>query len=351
MLTVAVTGMHAGENPQPGVGVVKSLRRRHKAIRIIGLVYDALESGIYTDDGCDYAYQIPFPSTGPAAFLDRLDYILTQHKIDIFIPTLDAEILPFIKLKSDFDARDIRCLLPSVEAFMERSKSMLDTMAESCGCKTPPVKAVNDTKSLISASAEFYYPMLIKGQYYDAYVAHSERELHEKFHKLAATWGMPVLVQQFVAGTEYNVIAVGDGEGDVLGYCAIRKAIVSEKGKGYGGIVIRDEKLDKEALRIIKHLKWRGPLELEFIKEEGTGTYYLLEINPRFPAWVDFPSTFDHNLPALVVNLLMNDRADKLPPYKTGKFFVRHAIDITCDMETMGQMTSTGELMCTGDDA
>ena len=45
--TIAVTGMHRGENPQPGAAVVASLRRRFPALRIIGLSYDPLESSLF----------------------------------------------------------------------------------------------------------------------------------------------------------------------------------------------------------------------------------------------------------------------------------------------------------------
>ncbi len=47
--TVAITGMNAGDNPAPGVGVARALRLDPNfAGRVIGLGYDALEAGFYT---------------------------------------------------------------------------------------------------------------------------------------------------------------------------------------------------------------------------------------------------------------------------------------------------------------
>ena len=86
-------------------------------------------------------------------------------------------------------------------------------------------------------------------------------------------------------------------------------------------------------------------MELEFLQDEKTEEYHLIEINPRFPAWVDFPSTFGHNLPALVFDMLREGRAQKLPPYPVGKFFLRHCVDLTCDVAQMGQLSTSGELM------
>ena len=80
--SVAVTGMHRGENPQPGASVVASLRRQFPGLRTVGLSYDPLESSLYGRGGDhpDAAYLIPFPGAGARALLDRLDMGL-QHEM------------------------------------------------------------------------------------------------------------------------------------------------------------------------------------------------------------------------------------------------------------------------------
>ena len=201
---------------------------------------------------------------------------------------------------------------------------------------------------LTKAAATLGYPLMIKGAYHGADKVYSEAALVDHFHQFIRTWGGPVVLQQCVQGSEFNVVAVGDGEGDVCGYCAVRKTIVSEKGKGFGGVTIRDDRLDAISLKIIRHLKWRGPLELEFIKHDGTGDFYLIELNPRFPAWVDFPSSIGHNLPALLVDMLVDNASSRLPPYAVGKFFVRHSIDMTGDVTQLDQLSTSGELVCNG---
>ena len=53
-VTVAVTGIHLGENPQPGPGVIRSLREAlGSKVRIVGLAYDALDSSLYAPDLLD----------------------------------------------------------------------------------------------------------------------------------------------------------------------------------------------------------------------------------------------------------------------------------------------------------
>jgi carbamoyl-phosphate synthase large subunit len=80
-------------------------------------------------------------------------------------------------------------------------------------------------------------------------------------------------------------------------------------------------------------LKWPGPFEIELIREEGTGEYVLVEINPRFPAWIDFPSMLGVNFAALLVDMLQLDHVPaSLPDCKAGSFYIRHQVEVVGDI-------------------
>ncbi len=343
-MTVAVTGLNRGENPQPGAAIIQSLRRRYPKMSIVGLVYDILESGIYQQDCADLVFQLPFPSEGSDSLLSRLDYILAQKPIDILIPALDAELHGLIQLERQLAERGVRMMLPSLASYKACRKSELMELARASRCRTPNSLSAVDIPGLRKAALEIGYPLMVKGPYYGAYQVSTEAELELRFHEIIASWGGPVVLQQLIAGSELNVIAVGDGEGGVSGFCAIRKTIITEKGKGFGGITVRDARLNEAAMAVIKQLKWHGPIELEYIKNETNGEFYLIEINPRFPAWVDFPSNFGHNMPALVIESITKGRMTTLPDYPAGKFFVRHSVDLMGDVGQMGELSTHGEL-------
>jgi carbamoyl-phosphate synthase large subunit len=59
--------------------------------------------------------------------------------------------------------------------------------------------------------------MVVKGKYYEAYMAYSLEQVHNYFHKLNVKWGLPIIIQQFVQGLEVNVTALGDGKGNTIG--------------------------------------------------------------------------------------------------------------------------------------
>lgn len=345
---IAVTGLHRGENPQPGSSVIRSLRRVYPELRIIGLCYDTLESGLYSEeDAPDAAFTLPYPSAGIEAFWERLDAILEVERFDVLIPCLDAEMAPLVESPEKLRERGIRVCLPTLESFEARDKSKLAELCERTQCRTPQTIAVNDVSALHQAAAGFGGSVFVKGRCYEAQAVATPAACEAAYWHMMETWGAPVLVQERIEGEEYNVVGLGDGHGHILGSCAIRKMLRTVNGKGFGGMVVRDPQLEAVAQALISELRWKGPFELEFIKPDGPKTEYcLIEINPRFPAWCDFPSTLNCNLPAATVELALGwQPREPLRHAMPGKFFIRHAIDMTGDIRDLAPLTMTGQFI------
>lgn len=341
---VAVTGLHGGDNPQPGCAVVRSLRRSFPKMTILGLVYDALESGVFAEDGPDWVYTLPYPSSGSQPLLQRLDFILRDHRIDILMPTLDAEIEPLIRLEDELTARGIRTFLPSHDAFRARAKTVLADTCAACGCVTPRGELAWEEAGLLRAATRIGFPLMLKGQFYDARRVTNRDELVAAFHDVIRQWGAPVLLQERITGGEFNVMGVGDGKGGLIGLCTVRKTILSSQGKGVGCVVVREPRLEKTTARVVKHLRWRGPFELEFMHDEAADRFLVIEMNPRFPAWVDFPSALGLNFPAQIVELLSDRPVQKAAPVPVGSFFLRHQVELIGRIDEMSQLATRGVL-------
>ncbi len=351
MINVAITGLHRGNNPQPGAAVAAGLRRRFPDLRIVGLSYDPLESGLYCHDGGrpDVAYLMPFPGAGAKATLDRLDEILQTEPIDYLIPCLDSELDNYIQLQPELKSRGIGCLLPSQQALDDRSKSNLDAFCGQLEVPTPRTLMANDPDTLAALALQLGYPVYVKGRFYEAHLATTPKELYEAFASIASVWGTPVLVQEMVVGEEYDILGLGDGEGGLLASCSIRKMLRTSAGKGFAGVVVADPDLDELVARVIGALRWAGPFELEFIKVPGK-PHALFEMNPRFPAWVDFPSQIGCNMPARLLEQLIGLDATPLQTCTPGQMFIRHSIDLVADIAEVAEMTITDRRICTPND-
>ena len=329
-LTVAISGMNARpDNPGPGLAVSRCLAETEEfGGKIVGLSYDALDPGLYLKKYCDTGYLLPYPSAGDDAFLERLAEIHEKEHIDIFIPCLDAELPSIIRLNSVINAMGIKTFLPTAEQFRLRNKDKLVELSGLAGINCPRIEAITNTKFFYECQHDNWsFPLVVKGLFYDAKIVHNPEEASIAFKSIAAEWGFPVLVQEFVKGEEYNLTALGDGRGNMIGAVMMKKMALTDKGKAWAGITVLDSKLYETSRQLIKALNWQGPLEVEVLKDTK-GNYNLLEINPRFPAWIYLSHGVNRNLPAALVKLAMNEEPQEYKELEPGIMFIRYAEEV-----------------------
>lgn len=343
-ITVAVTGLNNIDSPGPGIPVIRGIKESEEFdARIIGLAYEHLEPGIYMSELVDKTYMIPYPSKGKEALYDRLMEIHKKENIDVIIPNFDAELFSFIKLENQLNKVGIKTFLPTLEQFEERHKSNLPAYGKKYGVDIPQGTEIFSIADLNNALKSMEYPVMVKGKYYDAYKAYSEEQAVAYFHKMSAKWGLPVILQEFIDGTEVNVIALGDGKGNLTAAVPMRKQYITDKGKAWGGITIEDQSLLDLAHKIVSQSKWRGGMELELIRS-ANGKLYILEINPRIPAWVYLAVGAGQNIPEALIKLALGTDVKPYTRYDVGKMFIRYSYDMIVDIDRFSALATSGEL-------
>ncbi|MBF0175908.1 MAG: ATP-grasp domain-containing protein [Magnetococcales bacterium] len=345
--TIGITGMNARpDNPGPGLAVGRCLREVMGFTgRLVGLGYEVLDPGLYSGAIFDAGYLLPYPSCGSEGQLERLLEIHAAERLDVVIPCLDAELSTFAHNEALLAASGMRMLLPTLEQLRERAKDNLGILCRKLGLDTPETQKVSDVAFFDRCRDEGWeYPLVVKGVYYDAVVADTPEEAKSAFHRIALKWGYPLLVQKFVGGYEINLTAVGDGRGEMLGPVMMRKRALTDKGKAWAGISIDDQELEELGRTIISGLRWRGPLEVEALRATD-GRLYLIEINPRFPAWVYLTHGVGCNLPQVVLRLLADDRPTDMPRPRPGTLFIRYAEELITSLEQFQAMMVNGVLV------
>lgn len=344
-LVVGVSGINAVDNPGPGIGVARSLREATDLdVRIIGLAYDAMEPGVYMDWVVDDAFLMPYPSAGHDAYYQRLRQIQERTGMRVVIPTLDTEMPFFMQHRDALAADGLATFVPTAEQYRLRGKDRLDELARTIGLALPRTEVVSSADDLERAVDRIGLPVMVKGAFYKAHRAHTTQEALVHYHDLVAHWGYPVIVQEIVQGDELNVVAVGDGEGGLLGRVGVKKMWITELGKIWTGVTIRHPEMLRATEAFMAAYQWRGPMELECIVDGDTA--WLVEINPRFPAWSYLATGVGVNLPARMVRRALG-LPDPTPPdwpdYEAGKLFVRYTYEIVTDMERFQRMITLGE--------
>jgi len=343
-IVIAVTALNAIDSPGPGVAVIRAIRECPDfEVRIIGLSYESLEPGLYMHDLVDKTYQIPYPSAGTDTLMGRLLHIHEIEHIDLIIPNFDAELFNFIKLRDKLKEVGIRTFLPELAQFEARDKIKLHEFGKKHELMIPKDRIIYQVKDLAEAAEKIGYPMVVKGKFYDAIIANTLEQAQKAFYKIQAKWGLPIIVQEFINGTEINIAALGDGHGNTISVIPMRKLYITEKGKAWAGITLDDESFIELARKFVKVTKWRGGCELE-IMQTADGKPYIMEVNPRFPAWIYLTAAAGQNQPATLVKMALGQKVEPFNEYEVGKIFIRYAWDLITDIREFQKISGTGEL-------
>ncbi|MEW6708832.1 MAG: ATP-grasp domain-containing protein [Candidatus Riflebacteria bacterium] len=346
MFTIAVSGINATDNPGPGLPVAKSLKESDLPVKTIGLSYDVNDPGHYVKDYLDYSFILPFPTKGWEGIKKRLLEIKKLVGLDLIIPCLDAELPLFIQYAKELAEEGIKTFLPDKELFALREKENLEQVAGKIGITYPKTIAVFDLEQLDAAISRFGFPVMVKGPYYKAAKVTDYPAAHYNFNCISAEWGFPILVQQVVSGEEFNVIGLGSGDGDDMGMVAIKKTTITNLGKIWSGVTIYHEGMLAAARKFVEDFKWKGPFELECIVDKDQ--IYLIEINPRFPAWAYFATGVGINLAerlAKQVLLAPEERPQnyKNSKYDAGKLFMRYTDEKVLDIDVFQNLVTKGQ--------
>lgn len=344
LLTIAVTGLNTIDSPGPGIAVIRALREGlNRPVRIIGLSYETLEPGIYMHEVVDKTYQIPYPSAGTTALMNRLQYIHEAEQLQLIIPNFDAELPQFIKLAPSLHAMGIATFLPTNAQFEARDKINLYRFGQQHQLLVPRDKTIHTVNELSACEEVFGYPLVVKGKFYDAVVAYTLEQAQKAFYKISAKWGLPIIVQEFITGTEINIAVLGDGTGRMISAVPMRKLYITDKGKAWSGITLEDDTLIALARQFTEATQWKGGCELEIMRT-AKNELYIMEINPRFPAWIYLTAAAGQNQPAALARMALGEDQPVYEGYEAGKIFVRYSWDHITDIKEFHQISGKGEL-------
>lgn len=341
---MAVSGLNSSQSPSPAIGVIHSLKAASSArISIIGLAYDMLLDGSYSLPLADQIVELPFPVHHPEQFLKKLAAFTAKVHIDCLIPTIDAEVAVISRLEADLQKLGIRVLLPRENSLKAISKERLTEWPPIKPFNLPPSVVAYSRNDILPYSRQLDFPLILKGPLGEARQAYSVKEAGVYFDLLAKTWGTPIILQKFIPGEEYALACLADQRSEAMGIVVMKKIIQVESGTTWAGVTVQEPKLMEIAPTLLQHLKWVGPLELEFIKETASGRYYLLEVNNRFPAWIYLAAMAGQNMPLSYVKLAMGRKVRPFDSYQSGKLYVRIADDLVTDFQLLANLMSKRE--------
>ena len=230
------------------------------------------------------------PRADSLGFVDHIVALCAQHKIDLLVPTVDAELIALSRAQSGLlrvgttlMANPLRSLLTCLDKW---------TLVNVATGVVPVPES-----SLLTASFARKHPLgtvIVKprrGSGGRGIEKHHSSDLHR------LEQSQEQLVQAYLPGDEYSVDVLRLGPDHPVA-CVPRLRMKVDSGVAVAGRTVNDPELIAMATRIACHLDVRGIANVQF-RRDAEGVPHLLEINPRVPGTLSLTIASGIDMPGI----------------------------------------------------
>lgn len=295
-MKIYISGLYSGTNPQPGIGIARSLREAYPDATLIGVEYSNRCSGIHWHDFDDIWLHRTWQELDLESHGREIKKILDAGAL--WISANDLEVIWLADVFPDGHPN----LLTPPSAALEKVAKPAILAHHRLPVKIPTfVTTELSDWELHAFCREHNWKVWLKGPYYEAVRTRSWAEFQDMRHILSTAWSTEKLfLQAHVTGYEES-ISLSAYNGKLLDCVRMRKRDLTDLSKTWAGDVSEVPEEILEPLReTIKELNWSGGAELEMVRDADE-QLWLLEINPRYPAWIHGATITGRNVPGRLV--------------------------------------------------
>ena len=294
---VFVSGVASGQNPSPGVGVARCLRAAFPQATLVAVDYSRQSAGLAWQDFDEAVVRPPWTRGRESRHAEYVRRCVAAG--GIWISCLDLELALLAKRLPG--RGNVPC--PPSSALRLAAKPAA-AVGRLLGLPVPPSFHLGDAppRAVASFCREHGWPVWVKGPQYGAAPAWSWYELEPLVRRMAAHWGgrRGLLLQAHSEGQDVT-IAFAALRGELLGAVQLEKLERTAEGKVWSGRVSPvPVPLERRLRALARATRWTGGGEIECVRDP-LSRLWLIECNPRFPAWIYGAALAGQNLPARLV--------------------------------------------------
>ncbi|WP_114578775.1 ATP-grasp domain-containing protein [Saliphagus sp. LR7] len=271
-----------------GYASVRSLGKR--GVGTIAAVDDP-GLGVTASRYCDKVVSIP-PTTDLPAYKDALVTLAARPEVRTIVPHRPQDPYVLSRYGDEF-TEHIDLVVPPLSTLRAvHDRKRLAEVAKTAGVPIPETRLLSEVESWSDDCIVKSRYNLLTGTYVEGFEA-GESRIAKSITHVPAGETPPVetlteelhhdpIVQEYVSGTEYLFGALYE-HGEPLGTFQHRQ-IRGDSYTGSGGVYresVFDPKLEATGRAILDELEWHGLACIEYVKDEETGAFSLVEINPR----------------------------------------------------------------------
>jgi len=247
---------------------------------------------------CDEAIRVPSPTADLEGYTEALLDLVRRPAVRAILPMRELDVYTLARRRETF-AEHVTPLWPPFEVLRTaHDRTALAAAAREAGVREPNTKLLGDVtdwdreviiKGRYAMLAPEYLPTIDPGTTGEVpKTVFPEVGREPDCEALRRRMGHEPVVQEYIDGTEYTFRALyDDGERVATAQKRMVRGFTYARGPSVCHETARDPELERVGRRLLDVLGWHGLASVGFIRENGTGDFYLLEINPRF--WASLP--------------------------------------------------------------
>jgi carbamoyl-phosphate synthase large subunit len=259
------------------------------------------------------------PGARETAFISKLLAVVLSERIDILVPTVDAEMEVINASRDLFD--DVHLAMASTH--------VLDT----CLDKWQLCNLLKETDlvplSAIKLENWNIFPALVKPR--RSAGARGIKIVHNR-EELIAAWQDDFVVQEYLPGREFSVDMFVNDVGLVIG-CVPRQRLKIDSGIAVAAKTMKYPALEERAKSLVEKANLTGLLNVQ-LREDKAGLPRLMEVNARNPGTMPLTVKSGINMPKLLVDQILGKGINEALSFKEIAM-VRHWTEVYLDVDAL----------------
>jgi len=270
---------------------------------------------------------VSVPRVDDSQYIESICKIIEKFEIDLLISLNDLELPILAENKKKLSGLGCSVIVSDMDV-INTCFDKMETVrfAKSIGVATP-----NTYTSLNSAlnaldEGELQFPLVVKPRWGSSSIGLEFPEDREELkygyfllnHRLDRTIlgkismtdrDNAILIQNKIKGDEFGVDVINDLNG-VNQSVIVKKKLAMRAGETDKAMTVHHPDLEEIGRKIGENLGHVANLDCDLF-DDGSGNYYLLEMNPRFGGGYPFSHEAGANLPKAILHWVKNEKAPK----------------------------------------
>lgn len=226
----------------------------------------------------------------------------------------------------------LACPIEEIDALLDKWNQL--QIAVSAGIPIPQSAIIDENGDL---TKKLSYPVIVKPRYSNksnkfrdsfgekVFLAGDDLQLEKACLKIREN-GFRPLIQEVIPGVDYNQFLFGAAVKDGVPYAVCMAQKLKADPQPYGsGVVIRTiyhNELYDAGMKILKHMRFSGICDIEFMRNWDTGEFQFVEFNPRYGLGQRVSQKAGISLAGKAVELAMGNDSDGIIVSEPGFYWV-----------------------------